>query len=169
MSKHAELGPEPTVNMGDHAAAQKRADEIGAFLRSTAYQGKITRNERTNLRHLRAKWLKRASGYDWFFEHFGNEPRAYTLLEFKIEGGLHRMRRHRNYEGLPNLADPEPDEIPHRSSSKIRYDDPERTGFEEPEDVSYAGLRGKSGRVKNRGGERTPFDSLYEEHGDTPE
>ena len=33
MSKHAELGPEPTVNMGDHAAAQKRADEIGAFLR----------------------------------------------------------------------------------------------------------------------------------------
>ena len=34
------------------------------------------------------------------------------------------MRRHRNYEGLPNLADPEPDETPHRSSSKIRYDDP---------------------------------------------
>jgi hypothetical protein len=167
MSKHPELGPEPLVNMGDHEAAQKRADEIDTFIKSTAYRGVITNNERINLYHLRKKWLRRASGEDWYFEHFGTEPRAYTLLEFKVEGGLRRMRRSKE-PGNPF----DPAGAP-KHKQKIRYDDPERTGFEEPEDLSYAGTRTRSGRVKNTGGERTLFDRLYDEadedYGNTPE
>jgi hypothetical protein len=155
MSKHKELGPEPFVNMGDHAAAQKRADQVQEFLDSTRHAGTITQNERVNLYHLRDKWLKRARGESWFFENFGTEPRAYNLLEFRMEGGLHKMRRGKDPNEHTIFDDPP------KRKRKIHFKDPERTGFEEEKDISYAGLRRKDGRVKKPESERTPFDSLY--------
>jgi len=174
--KPKELGPEPVVVMGDYAAAKKRAEEIKEFLDRTAFTGEVSRNDRANLFHLLAKWRKRANGEDWYFNHAGTYPRAYELLEWRMEDGLHNCRRNFKYDDDWEFPDPnratdhllEPEGRPKRKK-KIRWNDPERTGFEDEKDISFAGMGRKKRKdgsisVRNVGDERTFADRIRDEY-----